>query len=129
MPKWKSRRWQRMGEFMNHIVNAISQFSMKSDHLPLRSKFCKAFLLILLSGSLPWMQSTIYAQPVNDKCEMATQLPLDAFSGTFFCIEDSIDGAQPDPLHEEFLMFRCFQPCGILSGFLIFHVREYTFSQ
>lgn len=47
------------------------------------------------------MQSGIYAQPVNDKCEMATPLPLDAFNGTFYCIEDSIDGADPDPLQEE----------------------------
>src|SRR5688572_17347047 len=74
---------------------------MKSNQLPLQCKFCKAFMLILFFGSLPWMQSGIYAQPVNDKCATATTLPLDAFNGTFFCIEDSIDGADPDPLSVE----------------------------
>lgn len=74
---------------------------MKSNHLSLHCKFCKAFMLILFFVSLPGMQSGIYAQPVNDKCEMATPLPLDAFNGTFYCIEDSIDEADPDPLHEE----------------------------
>ena len=55
------------------------------------------------------MQSGIYAQPVNDKCEMATPLPLDAFNGTFYCIEDSIDAVSYTHLraHETVLDLVC----------------------
>lgn len=47
----------------------------------------------------------VKAQPINDECETATYLPIENYSYNFYCLEDSLDGADPDALiNESFVM-------------------------
>ncbi len=54
-------------------------------------------LLVVFS----WIPFVLLAQPVNDKCETATYLPIEVYGTSFYCMEDNIDDATPDPLDVE----------------------------
>jgi len=54
-------------------------------------------LLVVFS----WIPFVLLAQPVNDKCEAATYMPIEVYGTSFYCMEDSIDDATPDPLDVE----------------------------
>jgi PKD repeat protein len=72
---------------------------MEADYLKSNLNIGRTTLRALYLGIMCLITFSISAQPVNDHCETATQIP---FLGIpFNCLEDSIDGADPDPLQDE----------------------------